>query len=153
MIKLDNYTIIIILNHFISYKSQLCLSLVSKDFKNYIILKKYSFYQNFKKILRNINKKLLIEILFESDEEFVQNEIYFPIFYNIKNHKYGNNLKNYVLNYKFYCIIKFKKKINKKIKNNKKINDLENYASNHCQWYSTYRPLQGLLTQLCLDFV
>ena len=151
MIKLDNYTIIIVMNYYLTYKSQLALSFVSKDFKNYIILKKYSFYNKFKHILRNVNKEKIIKILFESDQQFIEDEVYFPLYYDINNHKYGTEIREYIIKTKYFqYILKFIRKY--KHKNIKK-NKLQDLALGYGQLYSNYRPLQGLLIQMCIESI
>ena len=144
---MDNYEVLLAIDNVLSVKSSAVLRTVSKITKQYITPKKYSFYKFFKQL--NFDKDLIIKMLFNSDPVFIKikTEYYFPIEY----HKYGNQIKEYVLNTVYYwCIQDFSETLADF--------EYENYGyslieliKEHCEIYCDYSPLLNLLIQLCYE--
>jgi hypothetical protein len=143
---MENCSILICLNDSLSLKSQVRLKCVSKTCYEYIIIKNYSFYRIFKKLKINVNS--IIKMLYELDNNFIIKDALESFYYPIENHKYGLEIKNYVLNtYYYLCIHNFKEileDLNKEEEEN-----FDNILYYHCIDYTDYVPLQSLLQELC----
>jgi hypothetical protein len=144
---MDTLDVIFPLNGYLSVKSSSRLKCVSKFFKMYIIVKEYSFYRIFKQL--NITTELIIETLFESDKNFVNREAEEIYYYPIKKHKHGLNIKEYVKKSSYrWCIFDFAETL---VTNDDPDYFIHDMISHHCQVYTEYSPLQGLLYELCCE--
>ena len=134
-------------NH-LSVKSTARLRCVSKTTEKYITPKKYSFYSIFKRL--DLSPNSIIKMLFETDKEFI-NEVYYRYpFYPIKNHKYGYGIQQYITYTSDYmCIWDFYELISDFNHENYGFELLE-LAYDHCSHYTSYKPLRGLLTEMCV---
>ena len=145
---MDDLQILIALNNYLSVKSAARLRCVSKTTEKYITPKKYSFYSIFKKI--DLSSDNIIKMLFESDKVFIEyqknEELYLPI----KYHRFSNTILKYVLsvNYYYYCLLLFSEYL---IESNDNNLDIEEMAKIHCEEYTDYKPLLGILIECCVD--
>ena len=140
--------ILMALNNKLSLKSRAIMRSVSKTIKFYIVVKNYSFYKLFKQL--NCHVDNVIEMLFEYDQEFVEQDYLEDFYYPIKNHILGLKLKEYILNTQYYYIIRDFVEI----LNNINFNDhmpLHQLACDYCVMYTQYKPLQGILIELCVE--
>ena len=145
---MENTQILLPLNKILSVKSAAILRTVSKICKNYIKVKNYSFYKIFKQLDLSIDS--VIKMVFETDQDFITEDEYEDYFLSIKNHKFGDKLKELVLNSKyFYCLEEFSDFL---IDYGENLGGtVEQYACEHCLLYTNYKPLQGLLIELCIE--
>ena len=145
---MENTQILLPLNKILSVKSAAILRTVSKICKNYIKVKNYSFYKIFKQLDLSIDS--VIKMVFETDQDFINEDEYEDYFLSIKNHKFGDKLKELVLNSKyFYCLEEFSDFL---IDYGDHLGGtVEQYACEHCLLYTNYKPLQGLLIELCIE--
>lgn len=145
---MENTQILLPLNKILSVKSAAILRTVSKICKNYIKVKNYSFYKIFKQLDLSIDS--VIKMVFETDQDFINEDEYEDYFLSIKNHKFGDKLKELVLNSKyFYCLEEFSDFL---IDYGENLGGtVEQYACEHCLLYTNYKPLQGLLIELCIE--
>ena len=141
------------MNNYLSIKSAARLRSISHIFKDFIIVKKYSFYRIFKQLTFSPDE--IIKMLFKSDKLFLENESDELYFLSITNHKYGFKLKEYVLNTVYYwCIMDFAEVLAEDHiqTNNISVNDaIYELACIHTEMYTDYKPLQGLLIELCCN--
>ena len=141
---------IVCIHDYLSVKSQARMRSVSKFFKDNIVVKKYSFYQKFKKVKDTICRCAFIEMIFEMDQEFINDEMLYAVYYPIENHKYGDNLKDYIKSSGLYsCILHFEEVVEAHGK--EPDFDLVNEICDHCEEYTKYRPLQSALIQICYE--
>jgi hypothetical protein len=104
---MENCNILMSINDSLSLKSQVRLKCVSKTCYKHIIIKNYSFYRIFKKLKISVNR--IIRMLYELDNNFIIKDALESFYYPIENHKYGLEIKRYVLNsYYYICIDNFK---------------------------------------------
>lgn len=150
MVKTTIEHIVYPLNDRISLVSQARMRSVSKFFRDTIILKKYSWYHHFKKIKENICKENLISIIFEMDQQYIQDEELYAVYLPIENHLYGSNLKHFIKLSDWYCcVIDFGEIM--KVHGKEEDFDIVEEVCNHCEVYTEYRPLQSALIQLCFE--
>ena len=136
------------INDYLSILSQARLRAVSKHFRKTIFVKNYSWYQKYKKIKNFIGRDILIQFVFELDQDFIENETYYPTYYPIENHEYGEKLRYFILNSDWYnCIIDFAEVLTILDENDELIDEI----INHVQIYTDYRPLESALIQLCFE--
>ena len=136
-------------NDYLSILSQARLRAVSKHFRNTIVVKNYSWYQKYKKIKNCIGREILIQFVFELDQDFIETDTYYDTYYPIENHEYGEKLRYFILNSDWYfCIIDFAETI-------AELGDIEynliEEVCDHVEYYTDYRPLQSALIQLCFE--
>jgi hypothetical protein len=94
----------------------------------------------------------MVVVLFRMDEKFIINEMLYSTFYEIEYHKYGRKLKQYIKKKFFnviYDFIRIFLLMPEDIQ--KQTYTVMDEICAHCQWYSSYRPLQSALIQLCYE--
>ena len=143
---MDNPSVLIPINDYLSIKSQARLRAVSKTCKNCIHVKQYSFYKIFKKL--DIRPDTVLIMLFKLDENFLflsdEAEFYY---YPIKYHTHCNIIVKYALKYYSDCI----RGLPYYIKTlDQYIFSILETASQHCAFYSDEILIHGLLVELCL---
>ena len=138
------------LNDRLSLLSQVRMRSVSRYFRDTIVVKNYSWYQQYKKFKDNICKESLIIIIFEMDEQFIHDEELFETYFPIENHIYGDNLKDFIKSSEWnYCVMDFAEVV--AVHGKEEGFDLIEEICNHCDVYTDYRPLQSALIQLCFE--
>jgi hypothetical protein len=140
--------ILMALNNKLSVKSGAILRSVSKTIKLYIVVKNYSFYRIFKQLSCYMDN--IIEMLFEYDQDFINEEYDEDFYFPIENHILGLKIKEYVLNSNYYWVIMDFADTLININPND-VFPLYQLACDHCVLYTQYKPLQGLLIELCVD--
>ena len=142
---MENYEILLAIDNVLSVKSSAVLRSVSKITREYITLKKYSFYKIFKQL--KTTEDLIIIMLFKSDPSFLSIET--DYYYSIEYHKYGKGIKEYVINSTFYqCVKDF---IQANFEYQYYDYQIVELIKEHCEMYSIYKPLLSLLIQLCYE--
>jgi hypothetical protein len=136
--------VLMALNNKLSVKSGAILRSVSKTTKFYISVKNYSFYRIFKQL----NFDNIIEMLFEYDQDFVDQDYIEDFYYPIENHKLGPRIKEYILNKYEDIIINFSELL---MNWHDIYLSLQQMACDYCVIYTQYKPLQGLLIELCVE--
>ena len=142
------------LDNVLTVKSSVILRTVSKTIRKYITRKKNIFYKIFQQL--NFTEINIIKMLFESDQVFINNDIDEEYYLPIETHKHGLKIKEYICNTNVWwlCIMDFIEIINNENFNANLENDnttLINFTCDHCVMYSSYKPLQGIFIELCID--
>ena len=148
---MDNIQVLLPLNNILTVKSAAILRTVSKICKNYVKVKNYSFYKIFKQLDLSVDS--VIKMVFKADEDFITDDEDEDYFILIKNHKFGDKLKEIVINSKYYwCLQEFAEELIQFGQwNMDRYTTLIQVACDHCMRYTDYQPLQGLLIELCVE--
>ena len=146
---MQNSQILLPLNDILTVKSAARSRCVCKTFKLYIKVKNYSFYRIFKQL--EINKETIITMMFETDQEFIEQDNVEDFYYDIKNHKYGSFIKEYVINSYFNYVVDFVDSIHDQGLHNFVHGEIMQCACDYIVLIFNYKPLQGVLIELCID--
>jgi hypothetical protein len=149
---MEQLGVLIPLNDYLTVKSAAILRVVSKTCKNYIEVKKFSFYSLFKKL--EIDELNVIKMLLKSDKVWMDhNSVNFGTD-SINIHKHGNEIKRYIERTEFYdCITDFEKKLDEELI----ISDPSDFyfpghtIDEHCADYTDYYPLYEILITICYE--
>ena len=140
-------------NNILTIKSAAIMRTISKTFKYYIKVKEYSFYHIFKHL--SVNEDSIIEMLFNYDSDFVEQDDLEDYFFPIENHTIGPKIKEYIINKSTYyqCIMDFAEALidGSYYLNQYHPHPLYELACTHCMLFTDFKPLQGLLIELCVE--
>ena len=134
----------------LSLLSQVRMRAVSRIFRDTIIVKKYSWYQHYKKIKENIVRENLITIIFQMDRVFIEDEEHEAVYHPIENHLYGSTLKNFIKSSNWYCCVEDFSEVLDQHGKEEDFSLIEEICD-HCEIYTGYRPLQSALIQFCIE--
>lgn len=146
---MQNSQILLPLNDVLTVKSAARMLCVCKTFKLYIEVKNYSFYRIFKQL--DFKKETIIKMMFKTDQEFIEQDDLEDYYYNIENHKYGNSIREYVINNYLNIILDFVDSIHDQGLHNFGNIELMQCACDYIVDIFDYKPLQGILVELCID--
>jgi len=143
---MENSQILQPLNNILTIKQSIILRSVSKTCKLYI--KKRSIYKFFKQL--NLSVDNVIKMIFEADQVFIEQESEEDYYLPIELHTFSEQLKKIIFDSKyFYCLEEFSDFL---IDYGENLGGtVEQYACEHCLLYTNYKPLQGLLIELCVS--
>lgn len=149
---MENLEVLSPLNNVLTVKSAAILRCVSKITNYYIKPKEYSFYKIFKKLYSFNFRVDIVDMLFESDQIYLDNFDSEEYFYPIENHYRGKQIKEYVYKYYYQCISDFLHNFNNFSEAKNAGLDLLITIADHCGDYDdNSRLLCGILIELCLE--
>jgi hypothetical protein len=149
-ISLENQQILVPLNTALTVKSGARLRAVSRSCRDYIQVKEYSFYKIFKQL--DFSFDTVLRMWFNTDRLYLQEDEYEPYYFPIEMHTHGTYIKKRVLeSYYFWCLAEFAEELIAYNDNQEHEDPLDilQLACDHCSNYTEYKPLVGLLIQLC----
>jgi hypothetical protein len=146
---MQNSQLLFPLNDVLTVKSAARMQCVCKTFKLYIKVKNYSFYRIFKQL--EINKETIVKMIFETDQEFIEQDDIEDFYYHIGNHKYGYFIREYVVNNYLNYILEAVDSIHDQGLHNFDNGELMQYTCDYIVLLFKYKPLQGVLIELCID--
>ena len=145
---MENPQIISPLNEVLTVTSAARLRAVSRMFRSLVIVKKYSFRSRFLKL--EITSENITKMLFEYDQDFVENDDPIQYFSPIKNHILGERMKRYIeCSENYWVIPDFEYTFDQFDPESGIL--LIQLICDHVLEYTDYHPLQGLLIEMCLD--
>ena len=142
---MENSQILQPLNDVLTVKQSIILRTVSKTCKLYI--KKRSIYKLFKQL--NLSVDNVIKMIFEADQVFIEQESEEDYYLPIELHTFSEQLKKITYSKYFVCLEEFSDFL---IDYGDHLGGtVEQYAYEHCVHFTDYKPLQGLLIELCVS--
>ena len=142
---MENPSILMSLNRYLTIKSAARLRAVSKATKYYIDVKKFNYYPMLKRL--TFTKIDFLKMIIRTDPEWLKLDSNAIRFHDINFHKHGKNIKEYVSKlYSYKFCIKF---ISKKL--NLLSASVKEYVYDHCIDFVRHFTMCGIFSQLCIE--